>query len=131
MESSLASLSDAGSRASLSGASSLVSSLAPSSVNIPLVPPRPVDTLASRSQSDSDGSQSSIRGLVNEDDYKSYGELLESGKTPMEASILYSRQFDNLDPVDYAYSDGGVGLEGSEGEKGNGKGIPQGIPRRF
>ena len=120
MESSLASLSDAGSRASLpsrasslsslSGASSLVSSLAPSSVNIPLVPPRPVDTLASRSQSDPD-------------DFKSYGELLESGKTPVEANLIYSRQFDKPESVKSEGSQSSVReelqIEGSQSRDGS------------
>ena len=90
--SSLASLSDASSLASslpsrasslasLSGASSLAPSLAPSSVNTPLAPPRSVNSLASRDYFDGD-------------EYKSYGELLEAGKTPVEANLIYSRQFD-------------------------------------
>ena len=97
--SSLASLSDAGSRASsssslskasslssLSDASSLASSLTPSSVNTPLAPPRSVNSLASRDYSDLG-------------EFKSYGELLEAGKTPVEANLIYSRQFDKPESV--------------------------------
>ena len=99
---SLASLSDAGSRASLSSlaslpsrasslaslsdASSLASSLTPSSVNTPLAPPRSVNSLASRDYSDLG-------------EFKSYGELLEAGKTPVEANLIYSRQFDKPESV--------------------------------
>jgi hypothetical protein len=34
------------------------------------------------------------RAYFDGDEYKSYGELLEAGKTPVEANLIYSRQFD-------------------------------------